>query len=647
MINYFKSLIENSKAHKLIIFIVSVLVFINTINHDFVLDDNIVLKKNEFVKKGFAGIWDILSNDTFKGFFLNDQSGVSVTGGRYRPLTLVWFAALYPMFGLNPMFYHLINILLFAGLCVIFYHVVNKLLRKKLEATAAPISLIAAIIFAIHPIHTEVVCNVKGIDEISSLFFAILTMNSTINYINSKKLLDVILIFVFFSLSIFSKESAISFMLLIPIALILLHSINFKEVIKISLPLLLAFGFYSAVRFSVIGIEKFSDVSRDVLTNPFLRIRGTSITEASLSERLGMIFYCIGRYFQLMIFPHPLTHDYFPLHIKIQPVSNPVSILTLFSIFVLSILAFIKRKVNPLLTYSWIAIIVPILLISNLVVPMGTPMGERFAFIASIGFSIFVGYFLYRIINNNPKWGFLLFSLVFVLFSFKTVERNMDWKNEYSLFSTDVKTSAQSIKAHSELAYHLVDKIRNSKDSTQIRLWIDEALPHLEKTYQLYPRHANAIFLTGNLHYMNKNYDKAITAYEKYLDLVPSGKEVMKNLQVCYREYGRELAFKNQDIDKSIDLLIKSLKLNPNDPRLLESLGVAYGNQKSYDLAIDYFNKAIKLDPTNGMMLINLSNVYYSMGDKKMASEYVKQAYKLDAELGPKLINMQNPSINK
>ena len=124
----------------------------------------------------------------------------------------------------------------------------------------------------------------------------------------------------------------------------------------------------------------------------------------------------------------------------------------------------------------------------------------------------------------------------------------------------------------------------------------------------------------------------------KYLDLIPTGKDVIKNLQASYREQGRMMALKQIDLDKSIDYLIKAMKINPNDARLLESLGIAYGVKENFPESIKYFNKALEMNPPNaGMMLANLANTYFKMGDKNTATEYMKKAYRADPGLGYKL----------
>jgi len=80
------------------------LLYGNTLFNDFVLDDGIVITKNDFTKKGIAGIADIFKYDTFAGEHGTDVK--LVAGGRYRPFTVAMFAIEYELFGENPAFFH-------------------------------------------------------------------------------------------------------------------------------------------------------------------------------------------------------------------------------------------------------------------------------------------------------------------------------------------------------------------------------------------------------------------------------------------------------------------------------------------------------------------------------------------------------------
>ncbi len=158
----------------------------NTISCDYALDDAELITGNRYTQKGISGIKDIFAYDSFKGYgekYLN-----AVSGGRYRPLSIATFAIEHSFFGNNPHVSHFINILLYAFCCLLIFILFSRLLKKFPKSHwYLSIPFIATILFIAHPIHTEVVANIKGRDEIMSLLFSLLAMLFLLNYLDSKK----------------------------------------------------------------------------------------------------------------------------------------------------------------------------------------------------------------------------------------------------------------------------------------------------------------------------------------------------------------------------------------------------------------------------------------------------------------------------
>ncbi|MFA4852260.1 MAG: hypothetical protein WC599_07050, partial [Bacteroidales bacterium] len=145
----------------------ALLLYANSLFNQYALDDRLMITENQFTKKGFNGIGDILSTDSFVGFFGKQKN--LVAGGRYRPLSHITFAIEYALFGFNPFIGHLINILLYAFSCLLVYKALLKLFPSGNKHWYLTIPFIATMLFIAHPIHTEVVANIKGRDEILSL----------------------------------------------------------------------------------------------------------------------------------------------------------------------------------------------------------------------------------------------------------------------------------------------------------------------------------------------------------------------------------------------------------------------------------------------------------------------------------------------
>jgi len=204
-----------------LLFVLGLVLYGSTINYEYVLDDNIVIAQNQYTKEGFAGIPDILGTEHFKGYLedqktiLGDQ-GDLVEGGRYRPLSTVTFAIELGLLGgdapaeqvkanelkekvekegnrelkqkyneqwkaqktktdklweevwpkTKPLS-HAINILLYALTGILLFRVLHVILPKSDgQKWFVSLAFIASALFILHPIHSEVVANIKGLSLI-------------------------------------------------------------------------------------------------------------------------------------------------------------------------------------------------------------------------------------------------------------------------------------------------------------------------------------------------------------------------------------------------------------------------------------------------------------------------------------------------
>jgi protein O-mannosyl-transferase len=217
-----------SQLQYLSIMILSLLIYINTLFFSYALDDGLFIMDNKITQKGFAGIKEILTTDALYGVY-GDQVKVLLPGGRYRPLSQVMFAIEYQLFGLNPFIGHFFNLILYSLLCLLLFKVL-QIIFEKYENKKWYLSLpfIAALLFTCHPLHTEVVANIKGRDEILSLLFSLGTLFFVLRYIRKEKLLLLVYAFISFSLALLSKENAITFLALIPLTVFFYQ----KEVLK-------------------------------------------------------------------------------------------------------------------------------------------------------------------------------------------------------------------------------------------------------------------------------------------------------------------------------------------------------------------------------------------------------------------------------
>ena len=172
-----------------------------------------------YTQEGISGIPGLLTKDSFFGFFKVEGKASLVAGGRYRPLSLITFAIEQEIFGDNATIRHIINALFYTLLCILIYLITIKAFNHtSLKKNLPLFALVTALIFAFHPIHTEAVANIKGRDEIMTFLFALGTLWAALRYLKTQQILFVVLGAVFFGLALLSKENAITFLAVIPLA---------------------------------------------------------------------------------------------------------------------------------------------------------------------------------------------------------------------------------------------------------------------------------------------------------------------------------------------------------------------------------------------------------------------------------------------
>src|ERR1035437_4506013 len=273
-------------------FVISFLIYANTIRHEYALDDLVSITQNAHTLQGFAGIGKLLSKDSFDGY----TSYVNlVSGGRYRPLALISFAVEIGIWGKNiPHISHFGNVLLFAlSMSLLFMTCYRFIFKGKLLASA-----FTCLVFIIHPLHTEVVANIKSRDEILSLLFSLGALYFLMDYLREKKNIFLLALSgLSFFLAMMSKENAVLFIVFIPLLLYYFYDVSLKTALKESWLLITMLVLFLVIRISITGAH--SNPQNEILNAPYLW--------AKPEEAFATKTYILLRCLVLLIFPHPLS----------------------------------------------------------------------------------------------------------------------------------------------------------------------------------------------------------------------------------------------------------------------------------------------------------------------------------------------------
>ncbi len=626
----------NGKLQAALIFLFCFCLYANTIGHDYTQDDAIVIYDNEFTMQGIEGIPEILKYDTFRGFFKVEGKEALVAGGRYRPLTLIMFAVGIELFGESTKLGHFMNIFWYGLTCVLLYFLLLRMLNAKDKKMYTYfIAFMTTLLFAAHPLHTEVVANIKGRDEIIALLGALATAYFSLRSWQDKKPSYNIIAAIIFFITLFSKENAITFLGVIPLMFWCFTKAGFKEIAIRTAPLVLGAVIFIAIRASIIG-GGLGEPTIELMNNPFVKIEGNQYVHFSASERFGTIFYTLLKYIQLQIFPHPLTHDYYPRHIGIINMSSPAALFSFILHIGLLIYALIRLLKRDIVSFAILYYLGTLFIVSNLLFSIGTNMAERLMFMPSVGFCLLVAVLLYRlaqyVAKQNPLTDFKklvpMFGVGVVLvlvFSIKTITRNPVWKDNYTLFLTDVEVSTESAKLQNSVGGELITQaLKQSDEATKLKM-IGQAVPHLQKAIEIHPNYKNAYLLLGNAYNYLKKYPESIKNYEQALRLDPDYVDAIQNLAISYRD--------SRQFDKAIAQLKQVGQIAPNKIDLNENLaftyeeaGKYYGSQNQHPQALEAFKKAKELGADKGKYLYFMGLAYANLNDAQNAIRSMEEA---------------------
>lgn len=650
--NKLNSFFENlsSKQAALIFLILGFILYANTLNHEYALDDAIVLTKNQFTKQGIKGIPDILKHDSFTGFFGKEKQ--LVEGGRYRPLSIITYAIEYELWQQKPFASHLINLLLYVLIAIAIYKLTLALFSQIFDTkTLTLLAFITSVVFIVHPIHTEAVSNIKGRDELLSLLFSLATFHTILIYLKKPKKILLFSVFLLFFLGLMSKENTITFVAIIPLSIYFFKKANNKSQIIAIAPLIVASILFLYIRYQVLGAMHTSG-TEELMNNPFI--------DSSVNQKYATIIYTWLIYFKLLIFPHPLTFDYYPYHIPLVNLSNIWVILSISIALVLALISIAGLRKRSFISFCIIAFAASFSIVSNLVFPVGTFMNERFVFMPSFFWCLAIAFIFIRIYQTNKFLKYpviVLFLSMITFYSIKTTARNKVWKNDFTLFTTDVKTSFNSAKSNCSAGGKLWEEAKVTTNPDKQNEYYKLSENYLRKAIEIHPNYVDAWLLLGNLLFdYKKDVPNSVSCYIEVIKRQAMNENAWSNSDIVLQSSDdRNLQLQiytqlneiNQNrymvnyrlgvlhgryfnnIDKGIYFLEKAHKINPSKVDALKDLGTAYGIKGNAKLSYQYSLKALNLNKNDHQIYVNLGIAASKLGMQNEANLYFTEANKL------------------
>ena len=523
---------------------VVVFAYANTLTNDFTMDDIELFVVNN----------PQVTHPSLRALFSLNEFGV------FRPVTFSTFALDWKIGrGFAPGF-HVVNLVLHAIVTLLLYLLLQRLLQGSGQANR--LALAAALLFAVHPIHTEAVASISGRAELLAAGFLIAAW---LLHLDDREVPALIC----FALALLSKESAIAFLPLIVLGDYV--NSNWKSAFRYlriaSITLL-----YLAVFWKVRG-NHFGIVSISSLDNPLVGIpAGLRILNA-----LRVAWKYVG----LQLYPATLSCDYSYNQIPLYSTwryTLPAALATISAVG--GWIWAVTRRRRGLVLAGGIYM-AGFAVTANILMPIGTIMGERLAYLPSAGFCLLAALAWNRLRERQRTLAFGVLAILVALLGVRTVVRNRDWRDNRTLYSAQVTNAPSSAKTHKVFAMLLMDDGQ-----------FDLARKEFEAALQIYPGDPHTLATYGVLEAREGNYQEAGRKMEKAFSMV-----------------GRE------------NLAYDEIAVN---------LAAVYIQTDHMDSALDLLNREVAESPGYGPAWANRAFLHYKLGEAAKARADVETALRLD-----------------
>lgn len=469
----------------------------NSLSNAFSLDDELITttdrSHHKIVEKGLSGIPEI-----FASSYAHDGK----QNYEYRPMVTLSYALEWELFKDSPnraSISHFINVLLYA-LCGFLLF---RLLMQFFEQKASWFSFIVVALFMLHPIHSEVVNNLKNRDELMSFAFAMMTAIQTFKWFDTKKWKYIALGIFTMILSILSKKSNLPLIYILPVMLYFFREVKWKQLGYTVL--LLGLAQFGASMVKTIFLKESSLRIFSYYENPLF--------EMGFVDRIPMYFFSNVFYLYKLLIPYPLTSYYGFNTLPLVGFGHYLFFIS-FALCLVALYFIIKGlKSKSEWSFALLFFFMAIGGTANLLTPMVGIVSERAAFTASIGFSFGLAALLFHFFKfkkeDNPlspnKIMLVAFALCIpgLLYSW---QRNKDWKNKTTLFLKDAETTPKSVKllTLAALEYHNEAEMmkRNLPFITpELQVKVDSAMVLYNRALSVFWKYESNLNNSGAIYY--------------------------------------------------------------------------------------------------------------------------------------------------
>ncbi|HUV71480.1 MAG TPA: tetratricopeptide repeat protein [Clostridia bacterium] len=507
-------------------------IYLNSLGNDFLSDDISSIRDNPKISN------------------LNPEGGFSFIFNLRSSL----LAITYRLFGLNPFFFRLTNLLCHLGSTLTLFTLMNFFFSPH-------IPLLVASLFAVHPILAESVTWISGGPYSISTFFLLLTFLVYIKSEKEKKISVYFISFMLFYLALTQAFQAVVFTGIIFWYELTLGSLrkNWKRLMPFTLT-----GFVWALYlFGLLGQR-------------ITALQTSFYQQGGLYNPLAQIPIAVSSYLSLIFWPSGLT-----LYHSEMAFTNSEFILRMIMIigFIAIATYFIKKDKR---TFFWLSFFIIALLPSLTPLKIAWIVAERYVYMGSIGIFVLVAYLVQKI-SERLNWKilpYLFLAVIIPLLSIRTIRRNRDWKNQDTLWLAAAKTSPSSPQNHNNLG-----------DLYSRQGEFEKAVAEFKIAIELLPNYGDAYHNLANTYLQMGEIDLAIQNYQKALQTNSNIWQSYQNLAAIY--------LNQKNFSPAAENLKKAIQLNPGSAKLHTFLAFAYINLGESKAAREELMVSLQLDPND------------------------------------------------
>jgi tetratricopeptide (TPR) repeat protein len=613
-----------------IIILLGIIIYSNSFNNSFHLDDSFHIIKNTTIRSltDLKSIWNF---------------------NHSRFIAYITFAINYHFGKLNVWGYHLVNIgIHLFNACLVY--LLTLLILSAPAFRDAPISrnkkliaLFTGLLFVSHPLATQSVDYiVQRMASLAAMFYFLSLVLYLKARISEKRNINTYLLFAgsiaSALLGFLTKENVFT----LPFAIVLfelfffksnkqpLYSKNYSILLLIGISILITIFILTRFTFSIFNPIP-PTVGNDYTVTPF--------------NYLFTQFSVIVKYIQLLILPINQNLDYdFPISNSFIDLRTMISFLVLLTIIGLSIYFF---KKNRIISFGIIWFFLTLSIESSFL-PLQDLIFEHRTYLPSYGFFLILTTVVYGFIwNNNKSLAITVLVVIIGINSILTYERNKVWKDDVTLWTDVVAKSPYKARPMGTLgdAYRDLGKYNaaiekynaaiqiNSKYSTayhdragvygQIGQW-DKAIADYSKAIDIDPSYKRAFYNRGNAFATLEKWDQAIQDYSKAIDI---------DAKFSFAYYARSTAYiQIKQWDKVISDCTKTIEIDDQYSLAYLNRGFAYFNLGQLDNAISDYTRCIEIDPLNDNAYFNRGVAYGNTNQWDKAVADYSKALEIDPQ---------------